>query len=133
MMGSLAILLINQVTTPVLLVVLLLDGLIVILGYYFWTFIVFKVGQWFKPIDPTYQDLLIPIGFAYAPQILNFLTLVPLLGRPIELVLSVWSLLAVVVAVRQGLDIRTFWAVLVCLLGWVPIQLMVGFAQALGS
>lgn len=132
-LGTLVILLINQVTTEVLLLVLLLDGLAVILGYYFWTFVVFKVGQWLKPIDPTYRDLLVPIGFAYAPQILNFLTLIPLLGRPIELILAVWSLLAVIVAVRQGLDIRNRWATVIGLLGWVPIQLTGGFVQLFGS
>jgi len=48
--------------------------------------------------------LLSPIGFAYAPQVLNFLTLVSLLGQPIGQVLAVWSLLAVIVAVHE------FWA-----------------------
>ncbi len=131
MMGSLVILLINRATVSILIPALLLDGLSVIAGYYFWTFVVFKVGQWLKPIDPTYSDLLSPIGFAYAPQVLNFLTLIPLLGRPIELILSVWSLLAVIVSVRQGLDIRTRWAVLISLLGWIPIQIVIGFVQVL--
>jgi hypothetical protein len=72
---------------------------------------------------------LIPIGFAYAPQVLNFLTLIPLLGRPIELLLSVWSLLAVIVAVRQGLDIRTGWATVICLVGWPLVQVAIGFVQ----
>lgn len=131
MIGSLVILLINRATVSILLLALLIDGLSVIVGYYFWTFVVFKVGQWLKPIDPTYRDLLSPIGFAYAPQVLNFLTLIPLLGRPIELILSVWSLLAVIVSVRQGLDIRTRWAAFICLLGWIPIQVAIGFVQVL--
>lgn len=73
--------------------------------------------------------MLSPIGFAYAPQVLNFLTLIPFLGRPIELVLSVWSLLAVIVAVRQGLDISTNWAALICLVGWPLIQVAIGLVQ----
>ncbi|MBD2020289.1 YIP1 family protein [Leptolyngbya sp. FACHB-36] len=131
MLGSAVILLFNRATLPLLLVALLLDGLSIVVGYYFWTFLVLKVGQWLKPIDPTYQDLLSPIGFAYAPQVLNFLTLIPLLGRPIELILSVWSLLAVIVAVREGLDIRTRRATLICLLGWIPIQIAIGLVQVL--
>jgi len=71
--------------------------------------------------------LLSPIGFAYAPQVLNFLTLIPLLGQPIERVLAVWSLLAVIVAVRQGLDIS--WAALLCLVGWPLIQVAIGLVQ----
>jgi hypothetical protein len=72
---------------------------------------------------------LVPIGFAYAPQALNFLTLIPLLGEGIERILAVWSLLAVIVAVRQGLDIKTRWAVLICLVGWPLIQIAIGFVE----
>ncbi|HEY9651299.1 MAG TPA: hypothetical protein V6C95_11595, partial [Coleofasciculaceae cyanobacterium] len=74
-------------------------------------------------------ELLIPIGFSYAPQVLNFLTLIPWLGRPIELLLASWSLLAVIVAVRQGLDIKTRWSAVICLVGWPLIQVAIGMVQ----
>ncbi len=128
-LGSAVILLINRAKLPILVLALLIDGISVVAGYYFWTFTILKIGQWLKPIDPTYGDLLSPIGFAYAPQVLNFLTLIPFLGRPIELVLSVWSLLAVIVAVRQGLDISTLRAASICLIGWPLIQVAIGFVQ----
>lgn len=128
-LGSAVILLINRATLPMLLLLVGLDCLAIVAGYYFWTFTVFKIGQWLKPTDPTYQELLIPIGFAYAPQLFNFLTLIPLLGRPIELGLAVWSLLAIIVAVRQGLDIKTLWASVICLIGWTLIQLAIGYLQ----
>jgi hypothetical protein len=130
-LGTAVILLINRATPPILLVALLIDALSIVAGYYLWTFSIWKIGQWLKPIDPTYRDLLNPIGFAYAPQVLNFLTLIPLLGRPIELILSVWSLLAVIVAVRQGLDIKTRQAAFICLIGWPLIQIAIGFVQVL--
>ncbi|WP_320073252.1 YIP1 family protein [Nostoc sp. MG11] len=130
-LGSVVILLINRATPPVLLVALLIDALSVVAGYYLWTFSIWKIGQWLKPIDPNYRDLLSPIGFAYAPQVLNFLTLIPLLGRPIELILAVWSLLAVIVAARQGLDISTRQAAFTCLIGWPLVQIVIGFVQVL--
>lgn len=130
-LGSAVILLINRAPIPILVLMLVLDGLSIILGYYFWTFTIWKVGQWLKPTDPTYGDLLSPTGFAYAPQVLNFLTLIPLLGRPIELVLAAWTLLAVVVAVRQGLDISTRRAIFIGFLGWPLIQVAIGFLQVL--
>lgn len=129
--GSAVILLINRITLPLLVLALLIDGLSVMGGYYFWTLTVWKIGKWLKRHSLTYGNLLIPIGFAYAPQVLNFLTLIPLLGRPIELLLSAWSLLAVIVAVRQGLDISTSKAVAICLVGWPLIQIAIGFAQVL--
>jgi hypothetical protein len=130
-LGSAVILLINLATIPELLVTLVIDALWLIVGYYFWTFSIWKVGQLLKPIDPTYSDLLSPIGFAYAPQVLNFLTLIPLLGRSIELILAAWSLLAVIVAVRQGLDITTRQAVFICLIAWPLIQIAIGLLQVL--
>lgn len=131
LLGSAVILLINRVTIPTLCLGLLIDALSTICGYYFWTYVVWKVGQWLKPIDPTYQELLSPIGFAYAPQVLNFVTLIPLLGRPLELLLSMWSLLAAIVAVRQGLDLKTRRAALICVVGWLPLQIAIGFVQVL--
>lgn len=128
-LGSAVILLINRASALGMVLALSLDGLSIILGYYLWSFVIFKIGQWLKPIDPTYGDLLSPIGIAYAPQVLNFLTLIPLLGRPIELILAVWSLLSVIVAVRQGLDIRNRWAILICLVSWVPLQMAIGFVE----
>ncbi|MBD1913199.1 MULTISPECIES: YIP1 family protein [unclassified Leptolyngbya] len=131
MLGSSVILLINRASGQAFFLALLIDGLSIISGYYLWTLVILKVGQWLKPIDPTYGDLLSPIGFAYAPQVFNFLTLIPLLGRPIELVLAAWSLLAAIVATREGLDIKTRQAALICILGWVPIQIAIGFIQLL--
>jgi hypothetical protein len=130
-LGSTLILLINRATLPILLLALIINSLSVVVGYYFWGITIWKIGQWLKRYSLSYAELLIPIGFAYAPQILNFLTLIPLLGRPIEIVLAVWSLLAVIVAVRQGLDISTGWATVICLVGWPLIQVAIGFVQVL--
>lgn len=132
-LGSAIILVINRATWPILALSLLIDGLSVVGGYYFWTLTIWKIGQWLKRDSLTYGDLLIPIGFAYAPQVLNFLTLIPWLGRPIELLLALWSLLAVIVAVRQGLDIKTRWAALICLVGWPLVQVAIGFVQVYKS
>ncbi|MBE9180816.1 hypothetical protein IQ268_19840 [Oculatella sp. LEGE 06141] len=128
-MGGAVILIVNRASLLLLLMALVVNTLSVIAGYYFWTFTILKIGQWLKPIDPTYGDLLSPIGFAYAPQVLNFLTLIPLLGQPIALMLAVWSLLAVTVAVREGLSISTRRAALICLVGWPLVQVAIGFIQ----
>ena len=118
---------------PMLILSLIVDALSVVAGYYFWTLTIWLIGQWLKRDALTYRELLIPIGFAYAPQVLNFLTIIPLLGRPIELLLALWSLLAVIVAVRQGLDIKTRWSALICLVGWPLVQVAIGFIQVFKS
>lgn len=130
-LGSAVILLINLAPVPIFVGGLLMNGFSVVGGYYFWTLTIWKIGQRLRRNSPSYGDLLSPIGFAYAPQVLNFLTLIPLVGQLIELVLAVWSLLAVTVAVRQGLNISTPKAILICLIGWPLIQAGVGFIQVL--
>ena len=130
-LGSLFILLINRAAIYLLLLALLIDVLSIIIGYYFWSLTIWKVGQWIKSKDPKFNKLLSPIGFAYAPQVLNILTLIPLLGRPIELILALWSLLAVIVAVTQALDIKTPKAAFICVIAWTVIQFAVGSIQVL--
>ncbi|BAU12133.1 hypothetical protein LEP3755_26620 [Leptolyngbya sp. NIES-3755] len=128
--GSVVILLLTRTTLIAAVLSFFLDLLSVVVSYYVWTFTIWRIGHWMKTDVPSYQALLGPIGFAYAPQILNFLTVIPLLGRAIELLLSGWTLLAVIVAVRQGLDIGTRRAALICLL-WFPfIQVVAGITQA---
>lgn len=127
--GSTVILVINLATAPVLLLAFLINLILVIVGYYFWTYSIWKIGQWLNRISLSYDDLLSPIGFAYAPQVFNFLTLIPLFGRLIELILGLWSLLAVIVAVRQGLNIKTRQSAIICLIGWPIIQILIGFIQ----
>ncbi|MEO0843467.1 MAG: Yip1 family protein [Cyanobacteria bacterium J06643_5] len=129
-LGSIFILLINRASIYLLLLALLIDALSIIIGYYVWTLTIWKVGDWIKS-NQKFSSLLSPIGFAYAPQVLNILTLIPLLGRPIELILALWSLLAVIVAVTQALDITTRKAGLICLIAWPLIQIAVGFIQVL--
>lgn len=128
-LGTAVVFIINWTAIPILPLALLIDILSIVIGYYFWTLTIQRIGRFFRKNTPSYRELLIPIGFAYAPQALNFLNLIPLLGRPIELVLSVWSLLAVIVAVRQGLDINTIWSSIICLLGWPLIQIAINFIQ----
>ncbi|MER3432907.1 MAG: hypothetical protein C4288_05600 [Leptolyngbya sp. ERB_1_1] len=128
--GSLSILLLTRTTLLASILALSLDILSVIVSYYVWTFTIWKVGRWLRTDSPSYRALLSPIGFAYAPQVLNFLTLIPLLGRSIELMLAVWTLLAVIVAVRQALDVRTRRAAIICLLCFPLIQVVTGVIQA---
>lgn len=129
--GNAAILLINRIGLAMFVLALIVNCISVLLGYYFWTLTIWKIGDWFKPDHVSFSELLVPIGFAYAPQVFNFLTLIPLLGILIQLLLSIWSLLAVIVAVRQGLDISNFWAAVICLIGWPLIQLAVSSVQVL--
>ncbi|MBK8046844.1 MAG: hypothetical protein IPK16_06790 [Anaerolineales bacterium] len=62
------------------------------------------------------------VGLAYAPQVLAFLELAPFIGVLIQVVLSLWSMLAVILAVRVGLGLETWEAVVIAAGGWLLLQ-----------
>src|SRR6185436_1122919 len=65
-------------------------------------------------------ELLRTLGFAAAPGLIAYLSLVPGLMMPVLVISRTWMLLAMVVAVRQALDYTSTWrAVAVCLVGWL--------------
>ena len=122
--ASIVISLLNRATLPALVITVLLGIFSVIVGYYFWTFTIWKAGQWLKFNPPSYRELLCPVGFAYAPQLLNFLTVLPVLGRAIELLLSVWTLYAVILAVSRAMHITKIRAALISLLSFPVVQIV---------
>ena len=58
-------------------------------------------------------------GFSASPGLLRVLGVIPLIGELIILAVSIWMLIAMIIAVRQALDYQsTGRAVGVCLIGW---------------
>ena len=92
-------------------------------GWAAWALLTFEVGARLMPGARTHSDvgeLLRTPGFAAAPGLIAYLSLVPGLMMPVLLISRVWMLLAMVVAVRQALDYTSTWrAVAVCLVGWL--------------
>jgi hypothetical protein len=110
-----------------------LRGLVIVaggsvLGWVIWAWLIYLIGSRWLPEAGTRADvgeLLRTVGFATSPGLLRVVGLVPLLGPLVFVVTAVWTLIAVVVAVRQALDYQSTWrALLVCVIGWV-VQLLI--------
>lgn len=102
----------------------LIGGIIgALIGWFLWAFVIYLIGTKVLPEPQTRSDmgeLLRTIGFASAPGLLLVLGVIPILGPLASLGISIWMLVAMVVAVRQALDYKsTGRAVGVCLLGWL--------------
>jgi hypothetical protein len=97
--------------------------LMALVGYAVWTVLVVLIGTKMMPEPATKADFnegFRVIGFAAAPGIFNVLMIIPFLGPLIGFVISLWSLVIMVVAVRTVLDYSsTGRAIIVCLIGWV--------------
>ncbi|MBD2260558.1 hypothetical protein [Pseudanabaena sp. FACHB-2040] len=130
-LGSIVILLIYQISWPLLLLGFAVNGAALWAGYPVWTFTVMKLGQLLRLRSPAYRQILPPIGLAHVPQMLNFLTVVPLLGRPIEIGLAAWSLLAAIVTIQRQFDVRYRTAIALCSPGWLLVQVAIGTVQVL--
>jgi hypothetical protein len=106
-------------------------------GWAAWALLTFEVGARLLPGARTHSDvgeMLRTLGFAAAPGLIAFLSLVPGLMMPVLLVSRCWMLLAMVVAVRQALDYDSTWrAVAVCLVGWLLISGMILAMAMLGG
>jgi hypothetical protein len=83
-----------------------------------------------KNTEADYQQVLRVVGFAQAPGLFSVLAIVPFFGWLVRFVVWVWTLIALVIAVRQALDYEdTLKAVLVCVVAQVimiVVTMMVG-------
>jgi hypothetical protein len=100
-----------------------------LLAWYIWAFLTYIIGTRLLPEPQTHADygqLLRTIGFSSAPGIIRIAGVIPGLGTMVNLVASVWMLVAMVIAVRQALDYHsTYRAIGVCAIGWL-VQAAIG-------
>jgi Yip1-like protein len=94
-----------------------------LIGYAVWAVIVWLVGTKVMPDPATkadFQETFRVIGFAAAPGLLGFVTIIPLLGWLLMICIWLWQIAAMVIAVKQVLDYTdTFKAVVVVIIGFV--------------
>ena len=106
-----------------------------IAGWGIWAWIVYLIGTKILPTQATHADwgqLARALGFAQAPGIFRVLGVIPVVGPSILLVVSIWMLVAMVVAVRQALDYTSTWrAIGVVVLGFIPYVLLMYMAFVL--
>jgi hypothetical protein len=109
---------------------LLLGAVAALVGWYIWAFITHFIGTKFLPESQTSADvgeLLRTTGFSSSPGVLRIIGIIPGLTAIVFVIVSVWMLVAMVIAVRQALDYTsTGRAVAVCAIGWI-FQMIVIF------
>lgn len=102
-------------------------------GWLIWAGVTNVVGTKVFGGTADWGELLRTLGFAQAPGLLAFLGIVPILGWSVSAVISVWTLVAGIVAIRQALDFSTGKAVLTALLSMTAVvAVMVAFAVVVG-
>jgi hypothetical protein len=100
-------------------------SVVALLTWIIWAFLTYFIGTRLLPEPQTHADmgqLMRTLGFAQSPGLLRLFGGIPGIGPLMLTVVSVWMLVAMVIAVRQALDYTSTWrAVGVCLVGWAVI------------
>jgi hypothetical protein len=101
-------------------------------GWITWLLFIWLVGVKMVPEPDTRSDLgelIRTTGFASTPGILRIFGLVPVIGWLLVIAAWLWTLAAMVVAVRQALDYKSLpRAIVVCVVGFIG-QLTVIYLQ----
>ena len=112
-------------------------SLAALLSWIIWAFLTYFIGTRLLPEPQTHANvgqLMRTLGFAQSPGLMRLFGGVPGIGPLVLAVVSVWMLVAMVIAVRQALDYASTWrAVGVCLIGWVVIIIPALVVLSLGS
>lgn len=111
-----------------------------LIGYALWATVVWLVGTKLMPDPATKADFpetFRVLGFAAAPGVLAIITIIPLLGWLLMVlvypIIWLWSMAIMVIAVRQVLDYTdTFKAVIVVIIGFVAYLIFWGLVAMMG-
>ena len=122
-MGQSLVLFINHVRPRRFILAVLAAVIGYMSGYALWVASVWLVGVYAFGADVSWMAVAAAVGLAYAPQLLAFFELTPFFGSPFGVLLSLWTLLAVVIGVRAGLGLETWQAIVASGLGWLLLQL----------
>jgi hypothetical protein len=110
---------------------LLYGAIAALLGWLIWASLTFVIGAKLVPEPQTQSDvgeLLRTTGFASSPALFHLLARAPLIGATLSLLVSLWMLVAMIIAVRQALDYKsTPRAVFVCIVGWLVYVAVAAF------
>jgi hypothetical protein len=122
--GQSLVLFINKVRPRRFIPAVLISLISYIAGYLLWTASVYIVGRYGFGKPVTWLPTAAVVGMAYAPQVLAFFELTPFFGNPFGILLTLWSMVAVVIAVQTALGLTLGQSVLAAGLGWLLLQLV---------
>ncbi len=114
---------------------LVLGFVVAILGWAVWAWITYLVGTTVLKTPETHANwgqLARTLGFAQSPGVLKVFGAIPAIGPVVFAVVSIWQLVAMVIAIRQALDYTsTLRAVGVAVIGFIAYLVLTVIVIAL--
>ena len=123
-LSQIVVLFVNQVRPLRFVLSLLISAILFVVGFGFWA-----LSSWIiiNTIFNSYLSLsavIRTIGFSYAPLMLSVFAVMPYFGSAAFILLSIWTLLAVVVGIDAISPLALWEAFGSVALGWIGIQLI---------
>jgi hypothetical protein len=122
--GQGIVLFLNQVKPIRFVLSLGIAALLFVFSTGFWVLSVWGVSHVVYGSDASFLQVFRVLGLAYAPLLWSFLVALPYLGVPIEVLLSIWSLLAFVRGFSVVTDLDRWQVLGSAILGWFVLQIM---------
>ena len=123
-LSQIVVLFVNQVRPLRFVLSLFISTLFFVVGYCFWAMSIWAILNisfgGYLPFNAVVRTL----GFSYAPLMLGVLVVIPYFGSAIFVVLSIWTLLAVVVGIESITTLSRWEAFGSAALGWIMLQLI---------
>ncbi|GAB4467495.1 MAG: hypothetical protein OHK0037_24310 [Elainellaceae cyanobacterium] len=124
--GQSIILFVNRVKPSRFVFSLLLNAILFAFGFLFLSLSTWLIGLLPGFARVPFPTLVTVLGLGYAPLLFSFLGAMPYLGYPIQNLLSVWNLLAMLVGFASVARLNASGALTYVLLGWVVKLLLEG-------
>lgn len=122
--GQSIILFINRVKPIRFALSLLLSAILFVFSYGFWIWSTWLVGRLVFRQNLDYAVVYHTIALATAPQILSFAIAMPYFGVPLQILLSLWTLLAFVLGFNAATGWSIWQAFTISVLGWFVLQVL---------
>ena len=119
LLGHSAVLFINRVRKSRFVISLIVNGVVYIISYAVWGFVVYVAARILFEANPPLGQFLRIMGLSTAPLVFGFFVLIPWMGPFVGKVLNVWSFLILLSIVQFQFQIGFWGALLVVGLGWV--------------
>lgn len=121
--GQSIVLFVNRVRPFRFVLSLFMSALLYLATYAFWVISIWLVVDFVFGLKFPLLSISQALALCYAPQLLAFLIALPYFGMPISILLSIWTLLAILVGIVAVTTLNT-WQAMICVgLGWLVLQL----------
>lgn len=124
LLGQSVILFLNQVSPGRFAVSLIGNGILLVVGWVFWSLIVWVIGSEIFDQSVHFNTMLALIGLSYAPLVFGFLVLMPYLGPFVQRVLYAWSFIIALRSVEYLFHVGLFRALICVGVGWLLLMLL---------